>query len=118
MAQQRTTLHQCLRYRFDNLVAGGTAVLIGWLAAACPAVVIPAGMVLVWADRKAPTTLSGRLRAVWAGVGQTLKIGGAVGSPVHVPASASLAPGAPAIREFPDDGPAPPPTPGRTPLAH
>ncbi|GGR13441.1 lipoprotein [Streptomyces cinereoruber] len=91
MAQQRTTLHQRLRYRFDNLVAGGTTVLIGWLAAACLAVVIPASMVLVWADRKAPTTLSGRLQAVWVSVGQTLKIGGAVGSPVYVLASVSLA---------------------------
>ncbi|MEV7674036.1 NAD-binding lipoprotein [Streptomyces sp. NPDC088752] len=91
MAQQRTTLHQRLRYRFDNLVAGGTTVLIGWLAAACLAVVVPASMVLVWADRKAPTTLSGRLQAVWVSVGQTLKIGGAVGSPVYVLASVSLA---------------------------
>ncbi|MFJ4873364.1 NAD-binding lipoprotein [Streptomyces sp. NPDC088757] len=91
MAQQRTTLHQRLRYRFDNLVAGGTTVLVGWLASACLAVVIPASMVLVWADRKAPTTLSGRLQAVWVSVGQTLKIGGAVGSPVYVLASVSLA---------------------------
>ncbi|MEU7725743.1 NAD-binding lipoprotein [Streptomyces sp. NPDC040724] len=92
MAQQHTkSLRLRLRYRFDNLVAGGTAALIGWLALACLAVVIPASTVLVWADRGAPTTLSGRLTAVWVSVGQTLKIGGAVGSPVYVLASVTLA---------------------------
>ncbi|MFE6839436.1 NAD-binding lipoprotein [Streptomyces sp. NPDC057705] len=92
MAQQHTkSLRLRLRYRFDNLVAGGTAALIGWLALACLAVVIPASTVLVWADPGAPTTLSGRLTAVWVSVGQTLKIGGAVGSPVYVLASVTLA---------------------------
>ncbi|MEU9159934.1 NAD-binding lipoprotein [Streptomyces sp. NPDC048424] len=92
MAQQHTkSLRLRLRYRFDHLVAGGTAALIGWLALACLAVVIPASTVLVWADRGAPTTLSGRLTAVWVSVGQTLKIGGAVGSPVYVLASVTLA---------------------------
>ncbi|MFE1500719.1 NAD-binding lipoprotein, partial [Streptomyces albidoflavus] len=91
MAQQRTTLRQHLRYRFDNLVAGGTTVLIGWLALACLAVVVPASAVLVWADRKAPATPSGRLQAVWVSVGQTLNIGGAVGSPVYVLTSVLLA---------------------------
>ncbi|MER6314724.1 NAD-binding lipoprotein [Streptomyces sp. NPDC001581] len=92
MAQQHTkSLRLRLRYRFDHLVAGGTAALIGWLALACLAVVIPASTVLVWADRGAPATLSGRLTAVWVSVGQTLKIGGAVGSPVYVLASVTLA---------------------------
>ncbi|WP_030712526.1 CASTOR/POLLUX-related putative ion channel [Streptomyces sp. NRRL F-2580] len=92
MAQQHTkSLRLRLRYRFDHLVAGGTAALIGWLALACLAVVIPASTVLVWADRGAPSTLSGRLTAVWVSVGQTLKIGGAVGSPVYVLASVTLA---------------------------
>lgn len=92
MAQEHTTsLRLRLRYRFDNLVAGGTAALIGWFAVACLAVVIPASAVLVWADRSAPTTLSGRLTAVWVSVGQTLKIGGAVGSPLYVLASVALA---------------------------
>ncbi|MGP3689579.1 CASTOR/POLLUX-related putative ion channel [Streptomyces sp. IBSNAI002] len=92
MAQEHTTaLRRRLRYRFDHLVAGGTAALIGWLALACLAVVVPASIVLVWADRSAPTTLSGRLTAVWVSVGQTLKIGGAVGSPVYVLASVALA---------------------------
>ncbi len=92
MAQEHTTsLRLRLRYRFDHLVAGGTAALIGWLALACLAVVVPASAVLVWADRSAPATLSGRLTAVWVSVGQTLKIGGAVGSPVYVLASVALA---------------------------
>ncbi|MFJ6795034.1 NAD-binding lipoprotein [Streptomyces sp. NPDC091268] len=92
MAQQHTTsLRLRLRYRFDHLVSGGTTVLIGWLALACLVVVVPASMVLVWSDRAAPATLSGRLTAVWISVGQTLKIGGAVGSPLYVLASVSLA---------------------------
>ncbi|UUU38865.1 CASTOR/POLLUX-related putative ion channel [Streptomyces sp. NBC_00162] len=92
MAQEHTTsLRLRLRYRFDNLVAGGTAALIGWLAVACLVVVVPASAVLVWADRSTPTTLSGRLTAVWVSVGQTLKIGGAVGSPLYVLASVALA---------------------------
>ncbi|MGR4881213.1 NAD-binding lipoprotein [Streptomyces sp. LARHCF249] len=92
MAQEYTTsLRLRLRYRFDHLVAGGTAALIGWLALACLAVVVPASAVLVWADRSAPATLSGRLTAVWVSVGQTLKIGGAVGPPLYVLASVALA---------------------------
>ncbi|MFF1558750.1 NAD-binding lipoprotein [Streptomyces sp. NPDC058279] len=92
MAQQHTTsLRLRLRYRFDHLVSGGTTALIGWLALACLAVVVPASMVLVWSDRAAPATLSGRLTAVWVSVGQTLKLGGAVGSPLYVLASVSLA---------------------------
>ncbi|MFE4633617.1 NAD-binding lipoprotein [Streptomyces sp. NPDC056773] len=92
MTQQHTTsLRLRLRYRFDHLVSGGTTALIGWLALACLAVVVPASAVLVWSDRAAPATLSGRLTAVWVSVGQTLKIGGAVGSPLYVLASVSLA---------------------------
>ncbi|MGW7329899.1 CASTOR/POLLUX-related putative ion channel [Streptomyces sp. NPDC054840] len=92
MAQRHTTtLKLRLRYRFDNLVAGGTTALIGWFGLACLAVVVPASTVLVWADRAAPATLAGRLAAVWVSVGQTLKIGGAVGSPLYVLASVALA---------------------------
>ncbi|WP_405527707.1 NAD-binding lipoprotein [Streptomyces avidinii] len=92
MAQRHTTsLRLRLRYRFDNLVAGGTTALIGWFALACLAVVVPASTVLVWADRGAAPTLSGRLTAVWVSVGQTLKIGGAVGPPLYVLASVALA---------------------------
>lgn len=92
MAQQYTrSVRVRLRYRFDNLVARGTAVLISWLALACLAFVVPMSLVLVWADRRVPPTASGRLTAVWVSVGQTLKIGGAVGSPLFILASVSLA---------------------------
>ncbi|MGW7454317.1 CASTOR/POLLUX-related putative ion channel, partial [Streptomyces sp. NPDC054787] len=92
MVQQDTRpLRPRLRYRFDNLVAGGTTALIGWFALACLAVVVPASTVLVWADRSSPATLAGRLTAVWVSVGQTLKLGGAVGSPLYVLASVTLA---------------------------
>ncbi|MFD3327915.1 NAD-binding lipoprotein [Streptomyces sp. NPDC058701] len=91
MAQQYTRVRVRLRYRFDNLVARGTTVLISWLALACLAFVVPMSLVLVWADRRVAPTASSRLTAVWVSVGQTLKIGGAVGSPVFILASVSLA---------------------------
>ncbi|MFD3777475.1 NAD-binding lipoprotein [Streptomyces sp. NPDC058612] len=92
MAQRYTrSVRLRLRFRFDNLVARGTAVLISWLALACLCFVVPMSLVLVWADRRVPPTASGRLTAVWVAVGQTLKIGGAVGCPLFVLASVSLA---------------------------
>ncbi len=92
MAEQYTrSVRVRLRYRFDNLVARGTTVLISWLALACLAFVVPMSLVLVWADRRVPPTASSRLTAVWVSVGQTLKIGGAVGSPLFILASVSLA---------------------------
>ncbi|WP_424214998.1 CASTOR/POLLUX-related putative ion channel [Streptomyces sp. BI20] len=79
------------RYWFDTIVARGTAVLIGWLTLLCLAVVVPTSAVLVWSDDRHPATWTGRLLAVWVSVGQTLKIGGAVGSPVYVLLSVLLA---------------------------
>lgn len=79
------------RYWFDSVIARGTRVLIGWLTLVCLAVVVPASMALVWADRRVPRTWSGQLVAVWVSVGQTLKIGGAVGSPLYVLISVVLA---------------------------
>lgn len=79
------------RYWFDSVMARGTPVLIGWLTLVCLAVVVPASAALVWADRRAPTSWPGRLEAVWVSVGQTLKIGGAVGSPLYVLISVLLA---------------------------
>ncbi|WP_336323759.1 CASTOR/POLLUX-related putative ion channel [Streptomyces lavendofoliae] len=73
-----------VRYAFDNLMAHGTPVLIGWLALVCLAIVVPASVVLVLADRDAPPTFSGRMAAVWESVGRTLKIGGEVGPPLYV----------------------------------
>ncbi|MFJ7206066.1 NAD-binding lipoprotein [Streptomyces sp. NPDC098789] len=79
------------RYWFDTMVARGTAVLIGWLVLMCTAIVVPASAALVWADDHGPTTSSGRALAVWVSVGQTLKLGGAVGSPLYVVLSVVLA---------------------------
>ncbi|MET9887469.1 NAD-binding lipoprotein [Streptomyces sp. NPDC006430] len=79
------------RYWFDSIMARGTPVLIGWLTLLCLAVVVPASAALVWADRRAPSTWSGQLVAIWVSVGQTLKIGGAVGSPLYVLISVLLA---------------------------
>ncbi|MFD3546687.1 NAD-binding lipoprotein [Streptomyces sp. NPDC058655] len=86
-----TSLWRRLQYQFDNLVSRGTTALIGWLVLACLGAVVPASVVLVWTDPQPPATLSGRLEAVWVSVGQTLKIGGAVGSPLYVLASVLLA---------------------------
>ncbi|MDF9810907.1 TrkA C-terminal domain-containing protein [Streptomyces sp. SPB162] len=91
MVQHVGTLWRRLQYRFDNLVSRSTAALIGWLTLACLGAVVPVSVVLVWTDRRTPATFSGRLAAVWVSVGQTLKIGGAVGSPLYVMASILLA---------------------------
>ncbi|MEV7419681.1 NAD-binding lipoprotein [Streptomyces sp. NPDC089919] len=87
----RTPARARTRYWFDTIVARGTAMLIGWFVLLCLAVVVPASAALVWADAHGPTTFSGRALAVWVSVGQTLKIGGAVGSPVYVLLSVVLA---------------------------
>ncbi|MFD7027422.1 NAD-binding lipoprotein [Streptomyces sp. NPDC059917] len=79
------------RYWFDTIVARGTAALIGWLVLMCTAIVVPASAALVWADDRGPTTPSARALAVWVSVGQTLKLGGAVGSPLYVALSVVLA---------------------------
>ncbi|MFI9103480.1 NAD-binding lipoprotein [Streptomyces fildesensis] len=89
--QHIASLWRRLQYRFDNLVSRSTPALIGWLTLACFAAVVPVSVVLVWTDRRPPSTFSGRLEAVWVSVGQTLKIGGAVGSPLYVLASILLA---------------------------
>ncbi|MFJ6722945.1 NAD-binding lipoprotein [Streptomyces sp. NPDC091259] len=80
-----------VRYRFDTVMARGTSVLIGWLTLVCLAIVVPASAALVWADPGAPRGWPGRLVAIWVSVGQTLKIGGAVGNPLYVLFSVVLA---------------------------
>ncbi|MFD8685867.1 NAD-binding lipoprotein [Streptomyces sp. NPDC059651] len=66
-------------------------VLIGWLAAACLAVVVPVSALLVWTDDRAPGTAQAKTAAVWRSVGQTLRLGGEVGSPLRVALSVLLA---------------------------
>ncbi|GAB2609949.1 lipoprotein [Streptomyces capparidis] len=91
MAQRTSPAWPRARYWFDKAVARGTPALLGWLTLVCLAVVTPASVVLVWADEQTPASLSGRAAAVWRSVGGTLRIGGAVGTPVYVAMSVLLA---------------------------
>ncbi|QGV77211.1 CASTOR/POLLUX-related putative ion channel [Streptomyces ficellus] len=91
MARRASGPWSRLRYRFDNLMVHGTPVLIGWLTLVCLVIVVPASVVLVWADRGAPSGFSGRATAVWQSVGRTLRLGGEVGPPVYVAMSVLLA---------------------------
>ncbi|MFJ8752952.1 NAD-binding lipoprotein [Streptomyces sp. NPDC102441] len=79
------------RYWFDNTLAGGAAVLIGWLAVACLVIVVPASAILVWTDDGAPDDRWAKAAAVWRSVGQTLRLGGEAGSPLRVALSVLLA---------------------------
>nr|WSW64825.1 NAD-binding lipoprotein [Streptomyces sp. NBC_00995] len=88
---QRAPLYERARYWFDNTLARGVTVLIGWLAVACLAVVVPVSALLVWTDERAPDTARAKTAAVWRSVGQTLRLGGEVGSPLRVILSVLLA---------------------------
>ncbi|MFE9558947.1 NAD-binding lipoprotein [Streptomyces sp. NPDC006692] len=85
------SLWRRMQYRFDNLVSRSTSALIGWLTLTCLGAVIPMSVLLVRTDRRPPETFTGQLVAVWVSVGQTLKLGGAVGSPMYVLTSVLLA---------------------------
>ncbi|MFI2780889.1 CASTOR/POLLUX-related putative ion channel [Streptomyces sp. ALB3] len=89
--ERRAPLNEQVRYWFDNTLTGGVAGLIGWLAVACLAVVVPLSAVLVWTDERAPDALRAKTAAVWRTVGQTLRLGGEVGSPLRVVLSVVLA---------------------------
>ncbi|MER5945385.1 NAD-binding lipoprotein [Streptomyces sp. NPDC001904] len=80
-----------LRYWFDNFLARSTLTLVAGLTLACLALVIPASVAQVLVGRPVPTTLTGQAAAVWASVGATLRIGGAVGAPAYVVLSVLLA---------------------------
>ncbi|MFJ4712015.1 NAD-binding lipoprotein [Streptomyces sp. NPDC088785] len=80
-----------LRYWFDNFLARSTLTLVACLTLACLAVVVPASVAQVLVGRPVPTTLAGQAAAVWASVGATLRIGGAVGAPAYVVLSVLLA---------------------------
>lgn len=88
---QRASLRERARYWFDNTLARGVVVLIGWLAVACLALAVPASALLVWTDDHAPDTPWAKTAAVWRSVGQTLRLGGEVGSPLRVVLSVLLA---------------------------
>jgi len=87
----RAPLYERARYWFDNTLARGVTALIGWLAVACLAVVVPVSALLVWTDDRAPETVSAKSAAVWRSVGQTLRLGGEVGTPMRVVLSVLLA---------------------------
>ncbi|MEU3839413.1 NAD-binding lipoprotein [Streptomyces sp. NPDC028635] len=79
------------RYWFDTTLARGTPALVGWLVLVVLAAVVPASAVLVWTSPHAPASLAGRLAAVWRLTGETLRLGGATGTPLQVLLSVLLA---------------------------
>ena len=91
MAQRCTTWGDRVRYWFDSTLARGASVLVGWMALLCLAVVVPASALVVWTDPHAPESLPDRLAQVWRLTGETLRLGGATGTPLRVTTSVLLA---------------------------
>lgn len=91
MAQRCTRFGDRARYWFDSTLARGASALVGWMALLCLAVVVPASAVLVWTDPDAPAPLTDRLAEVWHLTGETLRLGGATGTPLRVTMSVLLA---------------------------
>jgi Trk K+ transport system NAD-binding subunit len=91
VAQRRTLFGDRVRYWFDSTLARGASALVGWMALLCLAVVVPASAVLVWTDPHAPAALTDRLAQVWHLTGETLRLGGATGTPLRVTMSVLLA---------------------------
>ncbi|WST42007.1 NAD-binding protein [Streptomyces sp. NBC_01167] len=85
------TVEARIRYWFDTTLARGTSALVGWLALACLAVVVPVSAVLVWTDQRAPVATGSKIVAVWRSTGQTMRLGGEVGPPLRVALSVLLA---------------------------
>ncbi|WP_191885494.1 CASTOR/POLLUX-related putative ion channel [Streptomyces mutabilis] len=91
MGQRRTPFGDRARYWFDSTLARGAAALVGWMALLCLAVVVPTSAVLVWTDPDAPPSLADRLAEVWRLTGETLRLGGATGTPLRALMSVLLA---------------------------
>ncbi|MEU1055336.1 NAD-binding lipoprotein [Streptomyces sp. NPDC005876] len=91
MAPRRAPFGDRVRYWFDSTLARGAAALVGWMALLCLAVVVPASALLVWTDPDAPPSLTGKLARVWRVTGETLRLGGATGTPSRVLVSVLLA---------------------------
>ncbi|MFD6169948.1 CASTOR/POLLUX-related putative ion channel [Streptomyces coeruleorubidus] len=91
MAQRRAPFGDRARYWFDSTLARGASALVGWMALLCLAVVVPASAVVVWTDPDAPASLPDRLAQVWHLTGETLRLGGATGTPLRVAMSVLLA---------------------------
>ncbi|MEW2808965.1 NAD-binding lipoprotein [Streptomyces massasporeus] len=91
MAQWCTAWGDRVRYWFDSTLARGASALVGWMALLCLAVVVPASALVVWTDPHAPESLPDRLAQVWRLTGETLRLGGATGTPLRVTTSVLLA---------------------------
>ncbi|MEU9632197.1 NAD-binding lipoprotein [Streptomyces luteogriseus] len=91
MAQRSTAWGDRVRYWFDSTLARGASALVGWMALLCLAVVVPASALVVWTDPHAPESLPDRLAQVWRLTGETLRLGGATGTPLRVTMSVLLA---------------------------
>ncbi|MBZ4324112.1 CASTOR/POLLUX-related putative ion channel [Streptomyces huiliensis] len=91
MARRRSRWRERAGYWFDNTLTRGASALIGWLALACLAVVVPVSALMVWTARDAPGSLPGKLARVWHHAGDTLRLGGLVGPPAQVLLSVVLA---------------------------
>jgi hypothetical protein len=91
VAQRRAPFGDRVRYWFDSTLARGAAALVGWMVLLCLAIVVPASAVLVWTDPDMPPSLTGRLARVWRLTGETLRLGGATGTPPRVLVSVLLA---------------------------
>ncbi|MFE1027077.1 NAD-binding lipoprotein [Streptomyces sp. NPDC058818] len=91
MTQRRTPFGDRARYWFDSTLTRGAAALVGWMALLCLAVVVPASAVLVWTDPDVPASLADRLAEVWRLTGETLRLGGATGTPLRAMMSVLLA---------------------------
>lgn len=91
MAPRRTPFGARARYWFDSTLARGTSALFGWMVLLCLGAVVPASAVLVWTDPDAPASLRDRLAQVWHLTGETLRLGGATGTPLRVLLSVLLA---------------------------
>ncbi|MFF5365179.1 NAD-binding lipoprotein [Streptomyces scabiei] len=89
--EQRPGTGARARYWFDTTLTRGTSALVGWLVLVCLAVVVPASAALVWTSGRAPATLSGKAAAIWRLTGETMRLGGATGSPARVALSVLLA---------------------------
>ncbi|MFF3151974.1 NAD-binding lipoprotein [Streptomyces sp. NPDC057910] len=79
------------RYWFDTMMSRGMGTLIGWMTAACFALVVPVSVLLVWTDEKAPPGLGDRLADIWQHVGAAFRLGGDLGPPLYVLFSVLLA---------------------------
>ncbi|MFJ7771064.1 NAD-binding lipoprotein [Streptomyces sp. NPDC097107] len=91
MTQRRAPFGDRARYWFDSTLTRGAAALVGWMALLCLAVVVPASAVLVWTDPDVPASLADRLAGVWRLTGETLRLGGATGTPLRAMMSVLLA---------------------------